>query len=187
MTINFEDIHKKFDGTLLDICKECGGRCEKEAITVFLPGEAEFVAKKMCLSLKKFVDKFCNIIKFYGHTIYTPKVGMCPLLDKKYNCILAKLNCKLIRCSLYPILMDLSKNKIRIFVDFKDCPMSHKINDAFKNQAFKIYEEIKDQIPRWWLEFVSKYDERIYDYKKLEKLRNKKVISLKELRTCVIK
>jgi len=65
--------------------------------------------------------------------------------------------------------------------------MAHKITDDFKNKAFTIYEKIKNDIPLWWLEFVSKYDEVVYDYSKLEKLREKQFIRLKELEKCIIK
>ncbi len=64
--------------------------------------------------------------------------------------------------------------------------MAHKIPDDFKNQAFNIYESMKNDIPTWWLEFVSKYDECIYDYPKLEKLKNNKIISINELEDCII-
>jgi len=45
---------------------------------------------------------------------------------------------------------------------------------------------MKNDIPTWWLEFVSKYDECIYDYPKLEKLKNNKIISINELEDCII-
>ncbi len=64
MAIDFEAIHKTFDGMMLDLCIECDGSCEKNEITVFLPGEIEFVAKKLNLSPNDFIKKFCNTIKF---------------------------------------------------------------------------------------------------------------------------
>jgi len=184
MAIDFEKIHKEFDGMMLDLCVECKGKCEKDELTMFIPGEIEFTAKKMNLSSKEFIEKFCNIIKFKGNEIYIIKAGVCPFLNKEYRCELEESNCKIIRCLLYPVLIGIKNNKIRIFVD-PNCPMANRITEDFRNKAFKIYEEIKQDIPKWWLEFVSRYDECTYDYKKLEKLRNKKVISVKELEECI--
>ena len=88
---------------------------------------------------------------------------------------------------LYPILIGISENKIKIFNDCNGCKMAHKITDDFKNKAFEIYENIKNDIPPYWLEFVSKYDEVVYDYSKLEKFRKKQFIELEALEKCIIK
>tara|TARA_Y100000310_G_scaffold342743_1_gene447192 strand:+ start:4277 stop:4837 length:561 start_codon:yes stop_codon:yes gene_type:complete len=185
MVIDFEKIHKAFDGTMLDLCTECGGQCEKNEISVFLPGEVEFIANKINFDKQKFVDDFCNIIKFKNHDIHMLKAGVCPFLNKEYRCELEDNNCKLIHCLMYPILIGIEDNKIKIFVDTKHCPMAHKIQDDFKNHAFNIYESIKNDIPKWWLEFVSKYDECTYDYPKLEKIKDNKIISINELEDCI--
>jgi len=187
MTIDFKQIHKKFDGMILNLCNECGGQCEKNEITVLLPSEVEFIAEKLNLSSQEFIEKFCNIIKFKENNIYMLKAGVCPFLNKENRCELEKFNCKLIRCLLYPILIGIKEDKIKIFVDYKNCPMAHRITNNFKSQAFEIYESIKQEIPKWWLEFVTKYDECSYDYLGLEKLRNKKVILIDELEDCIIK
>lgn len=187
MAINFEVIHKNFDGMMLDLCVQCGGSCEKNEITMFLPGEAEFASKKLNLSLHDFIEKFCNVIKFKDNDIHILKAGVCPFLDKKYRCELEEPNCKPLRCLLYPILLGNSENETKIFVDYKNCPMAYRITEDFKTKAITAYESIKDDIPAWWLEFVSKYDEVVYDYNKLEKLRQKRYIKLSELEDCMVK
>lgn len=46
MSIDFEKIHRMFDGLMFDLCSECGGSCEKNTMCTLLPGEAEYVALK---------------------------------------------------------------------------------------------------------------------------------------------
>ena len=181
MAIKFEDIHQKFDGTL-DLCKECEGQCETNEITVFLPNEIEFISKKLNIDPKKFIDSYCNLIRFKRHNIYILKAGICPFLYRE-KCKLEKCNAKLIRCLLYPVLIGILNNKVRIFVD-SQCLMHKKIGKDFRKKAFDIYSTIKKDIPKWWLEFVSEYDECAYDYSKLQKVRGKKQVSLNELREC---
>lgn len=187
MGIDFETIHRNFNGMMLDLCAECHGSCEENEIAIFLPGEAEFVAKKLHLSPPEFTKKYCNIIRFQNHDIYVSKVGNCPLLDDKYRCLLEEPNCKLLHCLLYPVLIGIAENKIRVFVADKNCPMAHRITDDFKNKAVGVYEGIKNDIPTWWLEFISKYDEVVYDYAKLERLRDKQFIEADELDDCIVK
>lgn len=185
--IDFEKAHEKFDGIMIQLCKECGGLCENEEITLFLPGEAEFAAKKLKINKKEFIKKFCNTIMFKGNEIYILKAGMCPFLNKKKRCNLEKPNCKPLRCLLYPVLIGNYRGKPKIFIDNRYCPMAKKITKEFKRKAYATCIDIKTKIPKWWLEFVSKYDEATYDYSKLTKLRNKKIIKLEELKKCMAK
>ena len=187
MAIDFEKIHEEFDDMMLNLCTECGGQCEQNEITLLLPGEAEFVAKKLGLTVKEFVEKFCNKIKFKGREVLLLKVGVCPFLNSEYRCALEKPNCKITRCLLYPVIIGLSEKRPKIFVDYLNCPMAGRVSVDYKKKATEVYEEIKHEIPRWWLEFVSKYDEITYDYTKLEKLRDKKSIFISDLKQCAIK
>lgn len=185
MAIDFEKIHKRFNGLMMDLCKECGGLCEKTEITCLLLGEVEFVAKKLNQDVATFVKNNCNIIKYNGNNIYMLKAGVCTFLNSQHRCVLEESNSKIITCMLYPVSIAVLNDKVEIFVDTKACPMAHKISDNFKKQAFEIYENIKNEIPKWWLEFTSRYYEYTFDYSKLEKLRNKPIITTKELEKCV--
>ena len=187
MAIDFETIHNSFDGMMLDLCVLCGGSCEKNEITLFLPGEAEYVANKLNLSLSKFAEQYCNIVKYKNNDIYLLKVGICPFLDTNYRCELEETNSKPIRCMLYPVLISASQQEIKIFLDHKNCPMAHRVTDDFNRKATKISESIKDEIPKWWLDFVAEYDEVTYDYSKLEKFRDQQFIELSELEVCINK
>ncbi len=187
MQIDFEKAHNIFDGLMTNLCQECGGLCENEEITLFLPGEAEFAASKLKIDKKEFIKKFCNTIIFKGKEIYILKAGMCPFLNKKKRCDLEKLNCKPLRCLLYPILIGNSRGEANVYIDNRYCPMASKITETFRKKAHLVCNQIKSDIPKWWLEFVSKYDEATYDYSKLNKLRDKQFIELKELKKCMIR
>lgn len=187
MAIDFEKIHQEFDGLMLDLCYQCQGSCEKNEMTAFLPGEAEFIAKKLNLDFQTFIQKYANIVSFKNNHIYLSKVGICPFLNLNSRCELEKNNCKLLRCLLYPVLMGKYENQIKIFVDFQGCPMAHKVKEDFKEKAIKIYQEIKTEIPDWWLDFISEYEEAIYDYHNLEPLREKNILELAELEKCMVK
>lgn len=183
--IDFEKIHNEFDGMMFDLCDECGGQCEKNNLTLFLPSEAEYIAKKLNLPFENFIKKYCNTVKISeAECVYILKAGVCPFLDKKYRCELEKPNCKPVRCMLYPVLIGAPGDKTKIFIDFEECPMAYRLTKKFIKQATKIYQDIKDKIPNYWLEFVSEYDYYIYDYSKLEKLRDKEIITLEELKKC---
>jgi len=88
---------------------------------------------------------------------------------------------------LYPVLIGTPEDKTKIYIDFKDCPMAKKLTKKFTKQGKEIYKDIKNKIPKYWFEFVSKYDYYTYNYSKLEKLRNKKFITLKELEKCIMR
>lgn len=185
ISIDFEKIHEEFDGMMFDLCEACGGQCEKNNLTLFLPGEVDYVAGKLNLKTKDFIKKYCNTVKLKtDNQIYILKAGTCPFLDKDFRCELEKPNCKPVRCMLYPILIGAPKDKKKIFIDFEECPMAYRLTPKFIKQATKIYEDIKNRIPKYWLEFVSEYDYYIYDYSKLEKLRDKDIITLEELKKC---
>jgi len=188
MPINFDSIHSEFDGMMLNLCTECGGKCEKKEITMLLPGEAEFISSAISLSLQEFLDTHCNTLLFKEHEIYILKAGVCPFLDSEFRCALEKTNSKVVRCLLYPVIIHLSPTgEPEICLDTEFCPMAHRISEDFKTKAFAVYEKIKKDIPMWWLEFVTKYDETYYDYPKLELLRHKKILTLKELEACMEK
>ena len=111
MAIDFESIHKNFNGVMLGLCTACGGSCEKNQITLFLPGEMEFVAGKLGMDLRAFKEKFCNTIVFKGQHIFIMKAGVCPFLNASYHCELEDSNCKLTRCLLYPVIVSLVNGK----------------------------------------------------------------------------
>jgi Fe-S-cluster containining protein len=62
----YENFHKMFSGgnqSTFDICKKCGGACERNKIGTLLPGEKEYMAKKMGISVSEFELKYLDILK----------------------------------------------------------------------------------------------------------------------------
>lgn len=186
MAINFEKLHKQFNGMMFKLCQQCGGTCEQNEITVFLPGEVNFCANKLNIPVKEFIKKFCNTVLFQEHEIYILKAGMCPFL-KHFRCDLQNFNCKLIHCMLYPVLIGLKNRQVEIYVDHCNCPMADKITPEFKDKAFAIYQEIVKEIPMWWMEFISTCDSAVYDYQKMSKLRYRKHIKVQQLIACQVR
>ncbi len=184
MAIDFKRMHGSFNGLMLDLCTACQGQCEKTQIAVLLPDEEIFIAQKLGIPRKAFLAKYCTTVLYRDHSIHLLKAGVCPFLNNEYRCELEGPNCKPITGMLYPIMMGLREGKPEIFVDDEHCPMAKKVPAEFKEQAFSMYESIMDMIPQWWLSFASEYDNCLYDYAKLEKLRSKHQITPDELEQC---
>ncbi len=65
---------------LLTSAKKCGGACEHNKIGTLLPGEKEYMAKKMGISVSEFELKYLDILKTDdGTLIHVLKLGeLCP-------------------------------------------------------------------------------------------------------------
>jgi Fe-S-cluster containining protein len=168
----------------MNLCKSCGGLCENEMLGIFFPGEVEFIASKIGMDRDKFIEKYCNIIIYKDLKIHLLKLGICPFLDSNYRCELERFNAKLVICMLYPVWIVRSNGKTEIILDRELCPMADKVPNSFKEKAFALYEEMRSQIPNDWLEFESDVDDGLFDYVKLNKLRDKTIITLEELGRC---
>lgn len=185
MTIDFKSLYSEFTGLIMDLCQECGGLCEQTQLSLFLPGELEYVSSVLMMDPQNFKEKYCNILNFKNHEIYLLKMGVCPFLNNEFRCILEDQNIKPLVCRMYPVWIGLSRGHKKVMVDTKLCPKAKKIPKLFKKKAFKIYNRIKKDIPEWWLEFESVVDDALFDYKKLELLRNKPIITVEELINCI--
>jgi len=97
---DFEEIHRNFDGSIPGLCSECGGECERNSIVVLLPGEADFMARKM--NMPDFVEKHCIVVSYRGHEIHLLNKVNCSFL-KSFQCKLEKYGCKPITCMFYPM------------------------------------------------------------------------------------
>jgi Fe-S-cluster containining protein len=187
MTIDFDAVHSKYQGKFYKLCQKCGGRCENNETVIFFPKELDYVLKKLEIERKEFIKKYCSAIKYKNRIVYMAKLGRCPFLDGRNQCRLEKFGCKLLRCKLYPTVIGLNKRKKpRIFVHHSGCPMSKKIPKEIISDAFNVSKRILSNLPSWWLEFANEYDESIYDYSKLDKIKNKNLILTKELEDCKI-
>ncbi len=183
----YESFHKIFSGSnqnTFNICSECGGACEHNKIGTLLPGEEEYMAKKMGISVSDFKIRFLDALKMDDETlIHVLKLGkLCPFLNEENE----ECECrdfKPIFCKIYPLVFTLENEKINFIID-NWCKLSRK-------KACRLYFETaipllsRLAIPIEWLRHVTSYDNLCFDYDKLNKYRRGKskyaVFSLEEL------
>lgn len=183
----YENFHKKFSGSNQNtskICKECGGACEHNKIGSLLPGEDEYIAKKMGINLSDFKILYTDVLKMDdGTLINVLKLGkLCPFLNKKTGECKCK-NFKPILCKIYPIIFTIDAEKINLKIDHR-CKLSRKKSCVlYFEKAIPLLLNVP--IPFEWFKHVVKYDNLCFDYDHLKNHRNKRVnnafFSLEEL------
>ena len=182
----YENFHKMFSGSnenTFKTCKECGGACEHNKIGTLLPGEEEYMAEKMGISVSDFKIRYLDLLKMDdGTPIQVLKLGkLCPFLNEDEVCECR--NFKPIFCKIYPVVFTIEDEKINFTID-SWCKLSRK-------KACRLYFETAIPllsslaIPIEWLRHVTSYDNLCFDYDQLEKYRRGKnkyaVFSLEEL------
>lgn len=174
--IDFERINKgleRVNKKTSNLCRECGGFCEYHEICWFLPGEVEFISQKLKIPVRKFKEKFVTKLKYKKRIIQILKLGKCPFL-KKNSCSLEKIGAKPLVCIFYPMYIFVGKNdRVKFILDNKDCPKAKEFPLEFIKNARIAYRKIKKYIPAYWLSFTKKFD-ALFDYNKLNRLRDKK-------------
>lgn len=182
----YENFHKMFSGSnqnTFKICSECGGACEHNKIGTLLPGEEEYMAEKMGISVSDFKIHYLDLLKMDdGTLIHVLKLGkLCPFLNEDEVCECR--NFKPIFCKIYPLVFTVEDEKINITID-NSCKLSRK--DACRlyfEAAIPLLSSLS--IPIGWLRHVTSYDHLCFDYDQLEKCRHGKnkyaVFSLEEL------
>jgi len=183
----YESFHKMFSGSnknTFNICRECGGACEHNKIGTLLPGEKEYMAKKMGISVPEFEILYLDILRMSDGTLLNVlKLGeLCPFLNEESEECECR-NFKPIFCKIYPVVFTIEADKINFIID-DWCKLSRK-------KACRIYFETvipllsSLPIPVEWFRHVASYDNLCFDYDQLKKHRNgeKKyaVFSLEEL------
>lgn len=182
----YEDFHNTFSGinqNTFKICRECGGACEHNKIGTLLPGEEEYMARKMGISASDFKIRYLDLIKMDDGTLVNVlKLGkLCPFLNEDEVCECR--NFKPIFCKVYPIVFKIEDEKVNFTID-NWCKLARK-------EACRLYFETAIPllsnlaIPIEWLRHVTSYDNLCFDYNQLEKYRRGKnkcaVFSLEEL------
>lgn len=183
----YESFHKMFSGSnknTFNVCRECGGACEHNKIGTLLPGEKEYMAKKMGISVPEFEILYLDILRMGDGTLLNVlKLGkLCPFLNEESEECKC-LNFKPIFCKIYPVVFTIEADKINFIID-DWCKLSRK-------RACRIYFETAIPllsslpIPVEWFRHVASYDNLCFDYDQLKKHRNGKkkyaVFSLEEL------
>jgi Fe-S-cluster containining protein len=172
----YENFHKKFTGSnenTFKTCEECGGACEYNKIGTLLPGEREYIAKKMSLNVSDFKARYLDILKMSdGTLINVLKLGkLCPFLNEKSKECECK-NFKPIFCKIYPVIFSLDAGKINFKIDHW-CKLSRKKTcRIYFETAIPLLSNLP--IPVQWFKHVVTYDNLCFDYEQLKKYRYKK-------------
>lgn len=183
----FENFHNIFSGSnekSFNICRECGGACEHNKIGTLLPGEKEYMAGKMGLSVSEFKNRYLDILKMEdGTRIDVLKLGkLCPFLNREND----RCECrefKVILCKIYPVIFTVEAEEVNFMID-DWCQLSKK--KECKNYFETAMPLLSDfSIPAEWFRYVASYDNLCFDYDSLKKHRKGKnrceVFSLEEL------
>lgn len=169
------DFHKDFRANspeVFEICKLCRGKCEFNKIGTLLPGEKEFIAKQMGMSVEEFSNKYLDVLMVNGEPLDVLKfVEPCPFLNEKSECTCRSF--KVVMCELYPIIFEVKGNKTVFNLD-TNCPLTHhkKISEYFRKVGIPAFKTL--DIPLNWFKLVEKYDLMNFDYKKIQKTRKSK-------------
>lgn len=176
----YDDFHKMFSGANADtfkVCKDCEGMCEYNKIGTLLPGEKEYMAKKMGISVTEFEIRFLDILRLDdGTQLYLLKLEkLCPFLNeetKECEC----QNFKPIFCKVYPVIFTVKAGEIKFELD-NWCKLSRK--KAFRSHFEKVIPALYSlPVSREWFIYVASYDNLCFDYNQLEKYRNGKNIKI---------
>lgn len=154
-------------------CQECEGACEHNKIGTLLPGEKEYMAKKMDISVNEFEVRYLDILRMDdGTQLYVLKLGkLCPFLNKQTKECECR-NFKPIFCKVYPVVFTVEAESVRFSID-SWCKLSRK-------ETFRTYFEnsipllMNLPIPQRWFSYVACYDNYSFDYNQLEKNRRGK-------------
>lgn len=183
----YENFHRRFSGSnqnTFKICSECGGACEHNKIGTLLPGEEEYMAEKMGISVSDFKIRYLDVLKMDdGTLIHVLKLGkLCPFLNEETE----ECECrdfKPIFCKIYPVVFTIEDEKINFTID-SWCKLSRKkVCRSYFETAIPLLSGLAVSIE--WLKHVISYDDLCFDYNQLEKCRRGKnkyaVFSLEEL------
>lgn len=176
----YDNFHKMFSGANADtfkVCKDCEGMCEYSKIGTLLPGEKEYMAKELGISVKEFELRFLDILRFDdGTQLYLLKLEkLCPFLNEETKECVCQ-NFKPIFCKVYPVVFTVKAGEIKFELD-NWCKLSRK--KTFRSHFEKIIPVLSSlPIPEEWFTYVASYDNLCFDYNQLEKYRNGKNINI---------
>ena len=183
----YENFHNIFSGSnrnTFDICRKCGGACEYNKIGTLLPGEEEYMAKKMGISVSEFKLRYLDILKMDdGTLVHVLKLGeLCPFLNKETEACECS-DFKPIICKIYPVVFSVESGKVNFVID-NWCQLSRKkVCRNYFESAIPLLSSLP--IPVEWFNSVISYDDLYFDYDQLKKYRKGKnqyaVFSLEEL------
>lgn len=183
----YENFHKKFSGSnqnTFNVCSECGGACEHNKIGTLLPGEKEYMAKKMGISVSEFKLRYLDVLKMDdGTIIHVLKLGeICPFLNRETEVCECR-DFKPLICKIYPVIFTVDKGKVSFTLD-NWCQLSKKevCRNYFKS-SIPLLSRLP--IPFEWFKHVVSYDDLCFDYEQIRESRKGKnqyaIFTLREL------
>ena len=194
----FQAFHDAFDGEgngMWEICAQCGGKCEHHKIGTLMPGEKEFIAAQLQLSVAELEHRYLDQLVTPRGTVDVLKlVPGCPFLDQCFHCTLADSHVKPVLCEVYPVVFDVSQVggsgdapelKVEFHLDELDCPLLHRTYQwsqrSVKNPRWRTYRDYfthkgierleRVGAPAAWYWIVAQYDNENFDYHALARLR----------------
>jgi Fe-S-cluster containining protein len=185
MPSDFAAFHRHFNGTTWEACAACGGICESDTIAALLPGEAEYIAKSLGMSVKVFKQRYMDGVETSRGIIDVIRLNkVCPFIDAEKHCTLGAA--KAVMCEVYPLSVTLVDDKIRLSLDER-CPMHDNVTTVL-NFGILGKEYIRRYLhpEMWWYVAVAEFDD-YYDFDACNRLRSKpgyKIFTLDELRHC---
>lgn len=165
-------------------CMECGGECERNKIGTLLPGEKEYIAKKMGINVLEFETRYLDILRMDdGTLIHVLKLGKsCPFLNEENETCECR-NFKPVLCKIYPLIFTVQTEKINFKID-NWCKLSRKkaCRDYFETVIPLL---LSLPVSLAWFRYVASYDNLYFDYDRLERYMQGKskyaIFSLEEL------
>ena len=177
----FAEFHRTFHGDTIEtfpVCKACEGACEYNKIGTLMPGEREYMASVMGLSVTEFSERFLDIIVMDdGKELDVLRlIDGCPFLDKEsrngqppsYACTCKEF--KVVLCDIYPIAFHARDGKVQFVID-DWCPISDTL--PFRRYFWEVGVPAIERlpVPVEWYESVARYDHLYFDYKALQESR----------------
>ncbi len=183
----YDNFHRTFSGgnqNTFNVCSKCGGACEHNKIGTLLPGEMEYMAKKMGMNVSEFKLKYLDILKMDdGTLIHVLKLGeLCPFLNEETEACECR-EFKPIICKIYPVVFNVEAEKVSFTID-NWCQLSRtKVCRNYFESAIPLLSCLP--IPVEWFRHVVSYDDLYFDYDQIRESRKGKnqyaVFTMREL------
>lgn len=168
----FQEFHDRIEGEgwWWQICSTCGGQCERKKIGSLMPGEKEFIAGWLGMTVRDLEEGYLDKVVTPSGAIDVLSLSnsTCPFLGSDFRCRVKPV--KVAMCEVYPVIYEVRDGKVVYFVDSL-CPLSRQkeIKDYFEKTVIPALTEVEPPVD--WCEAVVLYDHFNYDYEALRRGR----------------
>jgi Fe-S-cluster containining protein len=168
----FAEFHRTFQGdtsATFMVCDKCGGACEFNKIGTLMPGEREYMARKIGLSASEFSRRNLDVLVMEDGTELDVLrlINGCPFL-KSGRCTCREY--KVVLCDIYPIGFHVRDGQVEFEVD-DWCPLADtlRFRAHFLDRAIAAVSRLP--VPIEWYHHVERFDHLNFDYLALEAYR----------------